>query len=511
MRGRAWRSLGTCVRIAYELQLNLVDVQKADYSCDLTPEKIAKWCADEERRRVWWALWEFDVFACSIKLSPTAIDWTENRTMLPVDDNDWFNRRPRASCLMEIDPTDRWKSLQISGNESAKAWFLIVNSFMRNAHLLSDRMQSLGNSPQSGKIDGTSTLDSTQQYDNDPCARLSMLANSLSCFSIALPRSLTYRDEYLSFSSSGRTPSSSLQNDSAVHSIHVMTQLTRFKIYHHEFFTAASREANLAMDQRQSSQCNGGQLTQSLHPKADSFSAVSTPNSSAWKRYLDAADSILTIVSNSSIDHIKYVNPFLACTIWIAAAVELCHRVFGPPGTNRRLMQSNFDRLRSNYTQYVTYWQTPCSLLEKLNTLGPRLERLRCPPPQDGPHPWMRPGPPRRTQSAFTSSAMQEQSPTHSETIDSKGGYLRHSISIPKDMPSPFQPFLGLQQNQIGPFDDMTGISWPNRFDDGMVDNTGLAGMAPDSQFENFDFGLSDNLDLPFSLANVLNWHSVVE
>ncbi len=106
------------------------------------------------------------------------------------------------------------------------------------------------------------------------------------------------------------------------------------------------------MDKRQSNQCNGREHAQSLHPKADSFSAVSTPNSSAWKRYLNAADSILTIVTNSSIDHIKYVNTFLACTIWIAAAVELCHRVFGPPGTNRRLMQSNVDRLRSNYTQY---------------------------------------------------------------------------------------------------------------------------------------------------------------
>lgn len=502
------------MRIAYELQLNLVDAKRVDYSCDLTTEKVAKWCADEERRRIWWALWEFDVFACSIKLSPTAIDWAENKTVLPVDDRDWFIRRPRASCLLELDPTDRWKSLQMSGNESAKAWFLVVNSFMRNAHLLSDQMQAQVAGPQTAKLDGSSTFDNAHQYDNDPGARLSMLANSLSCFCIALPRSLTYKDEYLSFSSSNRATSSSLQNDSAVHSIHVMTQLTRFKIYHHEFFSAASREANLAMDQRQSKQMNGGRPTQSLHPQADSFSAVSTPNSSAWKRYLDAADSILTIVSNSSIDHIKYVNPFLACTIWIAAAVELCHRVFGPPGTNRRLMQSNFDRLRSNYTQYVTYWQTPCSLLEKLNTLGPRLERLRCPPPQDGQRPWIRPGPPRRTQSAFVSAVPQEQSPVNSETSELKSGYLRHSISIPKDMPSPFQPFLPLQPQQQDPmasFDGMAGMSWPNRFDDNIVDSNSLTGLAPDNQFESFDFVLSDNLDLPFSLANVLNWHSVVE
>ena len=136
----------------------------------------------------------------------------------------------------------------------------------------------------------------------------------------------------------------------------------------------------MAVDQRQLNDQRGiGQMSHNSHPKAESFSAVSTPNSSAWKSYLNAADSMLTVVSNSSIDRIKHVNPFLACTVWVAAAVQLVHRVFGPLGTNRRLLQSNFDRLRSKYTQYVTYWQTPTTLLEKLNILGPLLERLRGP------------------------------------------------------------------------------------------------------------------------------------
>lgn len=512
VRGRAWRSLGTCVRIAYELQLNLIDVQRVDYSGELSPERVAKWCADEERRRVWWTIWEFDVFACSIKLGPTAIDWAENKAMLPVDDDDWFNRRPRSSCLMELDPTDSWKRLQSSGNESPKAWFIVVNSFMRNAHLLSDRLASYGaNGPDQDILAGLGNMDAAHQYDSDPCARLAMLANSLSCFSIALPRCLAYKDEYLSFSPSGRSPAiSSLQSDSAIHGIHVMTQLTRFKIYHHEFFNAASREASMILDQRQSNNQRGIEhVSHSLHPKADSFSAVSTPNSSAWKRYLDAADSILTIVSNSSIDHIKHVNPFLACTIWIAAAVQLVHRVFGPPGTNRRLLESNFDRLRSNYTQYVTYWQTPTILLEKLNILGPRLERLRS-PPQEGPHPWMRPGPPRRTQSAYT-IPQDLDIRRDSDPCDPRGnGHGRHSMSVMKGSPTPVQPFTGLllqqQPDQAGSFIGDTNMSWPTRLDDSAIDSSAFVGMS-DGQLDTFDFGLADNLD--FSLANVLNWHSV--
>ena len=407
---------------------------------------------------------------------------------------------------MELDPTDRWKSLQLSGNESAKAWFIVVNSFMRNAHLLSDRMALSGaNGSNQEDIDGN------HRHDSDPCSRLAMLANSLSCFSIALPRCLAYKDEYLSFSSSGRSPAfSSLQNDSAIHGIHVMTQLTCFKIYHHEFFNAASREALMALDQRQSNDQRGiGQVSHGLHPKADSFSAVSTPNSSAWKRYLDAADNILTIVSNSSIDHIKHVNPFLACTIWIAAAVLLVHRVFGPPGTNRRLLQSNFDRLRSNYTQYVTYWQTPTILLEKLNILGPRLERLRS-PPQEGPHPWMRPGPPRRTQSAYTITQDLDIR-RNPDSRDTRGdGHARHSMSIMKDSPTPVQPFIGLlqqqQPDQAGSFIGDTTMQWPARFDDSAIDDSAFVAMS-DGQLDHFDFGLADSLD--FSLANVLNWHSV--
>jgi len=38
-------------------------------------------------------------------------------------------------------------------------------------------------------------------------------------------------------------------------------------------------------------------------------------------------------------------------------------------------------------------------------------------------------------------SAAQEQSPSSSETLESKGGYLRLSISIPKDMPRRFYLF----------------------------------------------------------------------
>ena len=62
-RGLAWRSLGTCVRVAYELDLHLVDSDENDKDILFTGKTGPSWCLDEERRRIWWAIWEMDTFA----------------------------------------------------------------------------------------------------------------------------------------------------------------------------------------------------------------------------------------------------------------------------------------------------------------------------------------------------------------------------------------------------------------------------------------------------------------
>jgi hypothetical protein len=62
-RGLAWRSLGTCVRVAYELDLHLVDSDESDEDINFTGKTGQSWCLDEEKRRIWWAIWEMDTFA----------------------------------------------------------------------------------------------------------------------------------------------------------------------------------------------------------------------------------------------------------------------------------------------------------------------------------------------------------------------------------------------------------------------------------------------------------------
>ncbi len=110
-----------CVRIAYELNLHLIDAQGAAVAGE---EDSIRWRGKEEKRRAWvrpygkWTslpapsdehppqltgrIWK----PCSLSMIPTgsAID-------------------PRGAHSWREDPIQRWKSLQDSGNQSPKAWF----------------------------------------------------------------------------------------------------------------------------------------------------------------------------------------------------------------------------------------------------------------------------------------------------------------------------------------------------------------------------------------------------
>jgi hypothetical protein len=335
-RGRAWRSVGLCVRLAYELQLHLVDKGLPNTTAlDHPINPVA-----EEKRRAWWAIWEFDVFASTIRRLPTAIDWTLNATWLPIDDEAWFANDYAKSCYLDPEPSSAWKSLQNSGNQSPKAWFIAVNALMRCAHVLS-YPQAYQNSMQGQRL---GVAESVQSY-------LEVLSNALYCLSAALPPRLSYQGEYLSFSKdSGRE---SLHQDSAKYSIHVMTQTSRFMINHRQVFDSTSRQLDLV----------------------NSASNQYTPavNQSAWHHYLAAASEIVTLARSCSPRHVNYVNPFLASTVWIAAAAQIVSKHTGPHLIDRRVAESNFDLLQTNLNAFVSTWGTPNALQQTLATLEGRL------------------------------------------------------------------------------------------------------------------------------------------
>lgn len=68
---------------------------------------------------------------------PAGLQWFSIETLLPVEDQDWFQDQPQASCLMKRDPVYRWKALQECASQSAKACFIVINSLMKEAQAIS--------------------------------------------------------------------------------------------------------------------------------------------------------------------------------------------------------------------------------------------------------------------------------------------------------------------------------------------------------------------------------------
>ncbi|KAK3987196.1 putative fungal-specific transcription factor [Cladorrhinum sp. PSN332] len=340
VRSRSWKKLGDCIRYSYDVSLHMVD---ANHDPTEPPDKInlQRWSLLEERRRAWWAVWEMDVFASTIRRLPTAIDGSMNLTMLPVPDSCWFNDVYQESCFLAADCSLRWKHLAGSGNKSAKAWFIVVNSLMRNTQRI---VYPVGSAIQTGF--------NAEGANRD---ELNIMANCLYCTVTSLPGNLAYQGETLDF----RLPKESRQDHADKYALHLMTQLCRFMIYHHKICARAPwlKSQSQPGSNKDSSPCP-------LDPSEENKISLSE-----WSNYMNASDEIITVVRNSSRDHYRYVNPFLVNTIWFAAAVQCACRVFDPPvvpAFNKRLAGSNLDLLKLTMDRFVEFWGGMESLKGKL-------------------------------------------------------------------------------------------------------------------------------------------------
>lgn len=354
VRGRSWRALHTCVSIAYDLHLHLVDKNNNKRGPSDSESHLL-----EEKRRAWWTLWEFDVFASTIRKLPTAIDWMNNETCLPIDDELWFNNTSARSCTLNPDPALAWKELERSGNQSSKAWFIVINALMRCGHIVAfPHVYPNNDRSDGGSSSSTDVIHAVQ-------SKLDVLANSLYCLSASLPDPLSYNGEFLNFS-----PGPSLHNDSAKHCVHIMTQLCRFMLHHLRVFNSTYRQLGVATS------------SSSEHPEdAAPIDSLNSIDRAAWNVYLAAASEIVTIVRNSSPKHVRHVNPFLSSTIWLAAAAQVISRKIGPHIVNRRVAESNLDVLQMNLDAYVSFWGVSSTLQQKLKALQARLETVNAQAP----------------------------------------------------------------------------------------------------------------------------------
>jgi hypothetical protein len=356
VHGKAWRSLGLCIRLAYEANLHLLDSRTPDKAEDPT-----QWKMDEEKRRAFWAIWEMDVFASTIRRTPTAIDWMQMEILLPVDNANWFQSHPAPSCFMEADPNKSWKALQDSGNQSPKAWFLVINSLMKAAQTISNPR---GVAPMGNPVHYQSTYrTSTPESVEEARQKLETLANAVRCFGLALPVHLQYRDQHLAFSPAClHQRESQRQQHCSIYNIFVMTHLARLMIHRYDAFMPHTRQSETNSHHHPSRSANRYEF------------GVYDADSVALRHYFDATDSILRIVNQSCEEHIRYINPFLSSTIWLASAVQLVRKHLSRTPAEKSLIKSRFDVLYLTHKRCVQFWDTQTALQQNLESLEVQLE-----------------------------------------------------------------------------------------------------------------------------------------
>ncbi|KAK5205890.1 hypothetical protein LTR47_009445 [Exophiala xenobiotica] len=361
VRGRAWRYLGICIRSAYELNMHLIDANKAhdqDHYID-----AEQWCIEEEWRRAWWAIWEMDVFASFIRRCPTGIDWSQNKTFLPAEDEKWYQGKPQPSCVLEVHLVQRWKSLVATQNQSPKAWFIVINSLMKEAQdISSPTITDEFPLPNRTQVFEKATVKNNQhQKQMADANRLDTILNCLHCTVMALPSRHCYYGQSLNFGErDGTHHGPQVLADSSVYEIYLMVQLTRMMVLKYHVFRTGLKWQT---------------MRDLIHNDDIVTAAPPEVGAQHLTQYFEAADCVVKIVRCSSGDHYKHVNPFLASTAWLAGAVQLFHRSLLPDdSSDRDLTDSNFEVVSLTYQRCVDYWNMSKVPLRNWETLATGLE-----------------------------------------------------------------------------------------------------------------------------------------
>ena len=347
VRGKAWRTLGATVRCAIEMKLNAVDANPV-----WPPESVEAWILQEERRRLFWSLWEFDVFAGTIRRAPNSIDWKTCRTMLPVSDADWFGGTPQRSCFLHPDPLRRLKELKASGNEGGRAWFIVINSFMREAHLFTEQLYV---------PDGK-----TSNQEIPP--QLEILENAAACFKMTLPQDLQCSESMLEFDSKpGCVDQRTIHGQR--YGIYAMQQLTQMMIHRHLCVKSISSPDFQQM-------VRGGTLSHDVHVET-SQATVEDCRRYSWSRFKHAAENIVRLARVSPPHHVQSVSPFLASTIWIAAAALVTCEVFSLERIEAESSRSKVEVLRLLLDRFASFWKSSNSLVYRLLLVRRSLKRIQ--------------------------------------------------------------------------------------------------------------------------------------
>lgn len=367
--GQAWRLVGSAVRIAYEMRLHLLDYEDRVEE-PTSHHEVRAWSLKEEHRRCWWSLWEMDIFASTIQRAPTAIDRYTNETCLPVSDEMWFADKFQKSCLLQRDPSERWKRLKATRNEDCFAWCILLSSLMRDAQMLSrGNIQGVFSG-----LESKNDIPKLVQYFNHGYKRkmsqensqeLIVLEKAYHDLVVNLPEALRFDGEALTFGLDGfEDPTASRRRCAGKYNTQMLSASVSFMISQNYVF-ADIVDGNIPLA--------------FIRPGVASHENSAMPHPlqdyrNGLEKFLRISDVVLDLLERCPANHVKYVNHYYASTVWIAAALQIFRRTFicdEHPFTTQR----KYTTLRETLLHYVQFWGTPLSLLQNLDSFETRVRK----------------------------------------------------------------------------------------------------------------------------------------
>jgi hypothetical protein len=310
-----------------------------------------------------------DTFASTIQRLPKAIDGKMIETYLPISDELWFTNTYQPSCILQDKPEERWQELKKSGNDCSFAWCIVLDSLMREAQVLShgniqgifSNLHKKDNIPRLLKYFSHGYK---RKHSEENTQLLGQLAKAFAGLMDNLPASLSYAGEALKFDMAEGEDRYLLRRSSAAkYNVIMLAVSVRWMIYQNYLFRDIIDGAISLPFFKPGSDAIG--LT-TIQPQTG-------PRSASLKNFLGISETVLRMLENCSPGHARFVSPYFASTVWIAAALQIFRRR-SCTDDNPTITPRRYAALRQAYLDYAVAWGTPKALLERLDSLEAQLE-----------------------------------------------------------------------------------------------------------------------------------------
>jgi hypothetical protein len=146
-----------------------------------------------------------------------------------------------------------------------------------------------------------------------------------------------------------------------------MQQLTQMMIHRHACVGSISRSDFEQM-------LKGGSIQD-----ADSLPLSNDTRNSrrySWGRFKNAAENVVRLARYCPAQHVQSVSPFLASTIWIAAAALVTCEIFAGTKVEADAARSKVEVLRLLLDHYASFWKSTNSLVYRLVLVRSSLKRM---------------------------------------------------------------------------------------------------------------------------------------